>query len=77
MWELRSDFQGRWETKGNLGLVFLVFHGPSFPQPPWFSCAPLMMQTSEQLAFRLLHCSRSLSIGVVPSGLSELIQRQI
>src|SRR5579862_2153513 len=26
MWESRSDFQGRWETKGNLGLVFLVFH---------------------------------------------------
>ena len=31
--ESRSDFQGRWETKGNLVLVFLVFHRPSFPQP--------------------------------------------
>ena len=31
LWESRSDFQGRWETKGNL--VFLVFHRPSFPQP--------------------------------------------
>lgn len=29
MWESRlCDFQGRWETKGNLGLVFLVFHAP-------------------------------------------------
>src|SRR3981189_2580146 len=28
MWESRSDFQGLWETKGNLGLVFLVFHAP-------------------------------------------------
>jgi hypothetical protein len=26
--ESRSDFQGLWETKGNLGLVFLVFHAP-------------------------------------------------
>ncbi len=26
MWESRSDFQGLWETKGNLGSVFLVFH---------------------------------------------------
>jgi hypothetical protein len=26
MWESRSDFQGRWETKGNLVSVFLVFH---------------------------------------------------
>jgi hypothetical protein len=30
MWESRSDFQGLLETKGNLGLVFLVFHGPAF-----------------------------------------------
>jgi hypothetical protein len=28
MWESRSDFQGLWETKGNLGLVFLFFHAP-------------------------------------------------
>jgi hypothetical protein len=28
MWESRSDFQGLGETKGNLGLVFLVFHAP-------------------------------------------------
>jgi hypothetical protein len=29
MWESRlCDFQGLWETKGNLGLVFLVFHAP-------------------------------------------------
>jgi hypothetical protein len=28
MWESRSDFQGPGETKGNLGLVFLVFHEP-------------------------------------------------
>ena len=28
MWKSRSDFQGLWETKGNLGLVFLVFHAP-------------------------------------------------
>jgi hypothetical protein len=28
MWESRSDFQGLWETKGNLVLVFLVFHAP-------------------------------------------------
>jgi hypothetical protein len=28
MWESRNDFQGLWETKGNLGLVFLVFHAP-------------------------------------------------
>jgi hypothetical protein len=27
-WESRSDFQGLWETQGNLGLVFLVFHAP-------------------------------------------------
>jgi hypothetical protein len=28
MWESRSDFQGLGKTKGNLGLVFLVFHAP-------------------------------------------------
>jgi hypothetical protein len=28
MWESRSDFQGLWETQGNLGSVFLVFHAP-------------------------------------------------
>jgi hypothetical protein len=28
MWKSRSDFQGLWETKGNLVLVFLVFHAP-------------------------------------------------
>jgi hypothetical protein len=28
MWESRSDFQGVGKTKGNLGLVFLVFHAP-------------------------------------------------
>src|ERR1700676_1999355 len=28
MWESRSDFLGLWETKGNLGLVFLVFQTP-------------------------------------------------
>jgi hypothetical protein len=28
MWESRSDIQGLWETQGNLGLVFLVFHVP-------------------------------------------------
>ena len=32
MWESRSDFQGRGKTQGNLGLVFLVFHGPTFPR---------------------------------------------
>ena len=32
MWESRSDFQGLWETKGNLGLVFLVFHAPVLPR---------------------------------------------
>ena len=32
MWESRSDFQGRWETEGNLVLVFLVFQGPAFPR---------------------------------------------
>jgi hypothetical protein len=31
MWESRSDSQGRWETMENPLLVFLVFHGPSFP----------------------------------------------
>jgi hypothetical protein len=28
MWESRSDFQGPWERKENLGLVFFVFHAP-------------------------------------------------
>jgi len=28
MWGSRGDFQGLWETKGNLVLVFLVFHEP-------------------------------------------------
>ena len=31
MWESRSDFQGLWETEGNLGSVFLVFHAPVIP----------------------------------------------
>lgn len=37
LWECGNrvfgDFQGLWETMGNLFLVFLVFHSPSFPQP--------------------------------------------
>jgi SAM-dependent methyltransferase len=38
MWESRSDFQGRWETRETCCVVFLVFHRPSFPQPsPCFS----------------------------------------
>jgi hypothetical protein len=41
LWECGNrafgDFQGLWETTENLFLVFLVFHGPSFPQP----CSPL------------------------------------
>jgi hypothetical protein len=36
MWKSRSDFQGRWETMGNLILVFLVFHRPAFPR-----CSPV------------------------------------
>src|ERR1700676_3607012 len=39
LWECGNrsgDFQGRGETKGNLVLVFLVLHGPSFPQPSSF-----------------------------------------
>jgi len=36
MWESRSDFQGLWETKENLGLVFLVFHAPVISIASWF-----------------------------------------
>jgi hypothetical protein len=48
MWESRSDFQGLWETKGNLGLVFLVFHAPviSMASPIPLRTA-LMVQASE------------------------------
>jgi len=48
MWESRSDFQGLGKTKGNLVLVFLVFHGTSFPRPsPVSSRAPLVVQERE------------------------------
>src|ERR1700728_2034627 len=48
MWESRSDFRGLWETKGNLGLVFLVFHGPSFPRPSPVSLgAPLVLEAGD------------------------------
>ena len=48
MWESRGDFQGLWETKGNLGLVFLVFHEPviSMVSPLTLRTA-LVMQASE------------------------------
>ena len=42
MWESRSDFQGPWETKGNLGLVFLVFHARHFHGLPGFIYALLL-----------------------------------
>ena len=43
MWESRSDFQGRCETRR-------VLHGPSFP-PPWRTRPQLL----EEFAFGLLH----------------------
>ena len=48
MWESRSDFQGLWEMKGNLGLVFLVFHAPviSMASPVSLGTA-LMVQAGE------------------------------
>ena len=30
----KRDFQGRWEGRENLKLVFLAFHGASFPRSP-------------------------------------------
>lgn len=30
----KCDFQGRWEGRENLKLVFLAFHGTSFPRSP-------------------------------------------
>jgi hypothetical protein len=49
MWESRSDFQEPWETKGNLGLVFLVFHAPviSTVLPGFNLGAPFVLQTGE------------------------------
>src|SRR5438045_5527572 len=60
MWESRSgDFQGLWETMGNLLLVFLVFHRPSFPQSssPFASCCLPAPESGKQLLFFFLHPS--------------------
>lgn len=42
MWESRSDFQERWNEKGNLFLVLLAFLCPSFPQPLIFTPTSLL-----------------------------------
>lgn len=53
MWESRSDFQGLGETKGNLGLVFLVFHAPviSTALPGFIQALLLCCQRANNLRF--------------------------
>ena len=53
MWESRSDFQGLWETKGNLGLVFLVFHAPviSMALPGFIYALLLCCKRAKSLRF--------------------------
>src|SRR5271156_7220635 len=64
MWESRSDFQGRGKRKGNLVLVFLVFHGPGISTAlPRFSCAhALLAEAEEELAFSFLHLPGRLGV---------------
>src|SRR6202140_1569518 len=60
-----SDFQGRWETKGNLVLVFLVFHGPAFPRRSPVSCALALRPESEkELSFGFLHLPGRFGVAV-------------
>src|SRR5881628_1327339 len=75
MWESRERFPRAVGNEGNMGLVFLVFHGPSFPQPSPVSRATPMAQTSEQLAFRFLHFRSGLGVRLRCRAVRQLIRR--
>src|SRR5258708_22220335 len=55
MWESRSDFQGLWEGRATWFWFSSLSIARHFHSPPRFSRATPLGQTSEQLAFRLLH----------------------
>src|SRR5258708_9611529 len=61
MWESPQRFPRAVGNEGNLLLVFLVSHSPSFPQPfscCHLSCAVSPLEAGKQPLLRLLHCSR-------------------
>lgn len=70
-----GDFQGLVGAEGNLPLVFLRVHSPAFP--PLSSCAPLLHETAEQLAFNGLHLQRRRRVAFAPGPLLQLGDREI
>jgi hypothetical protein len=67
MWESRSDFQGRWEARETVVLVFRAFHGSSFPRPSCggLSTLSLGIEAAKQLALGILHAACCLGIAVL------------
>src|ERR1035437_9401250 len=69
MWESRSlRFPRAVGAEGNLLLVFLGVHGPSFPPPS--SCDPFLPESAKQhlLLRRSRECAQSCSFEVTPTG---------
>jgi len=63
MWESRSlRFPRAVGAEGNLLLVFLCVHGPSFPPPS--SCAPFLPESAKQHLLGLLHPAGSFRVAL-------------
>ena len=62
------------ETEGNRSLVFLAFHGPSFPQRLPVSLSPT--DGRPEVAFGLLHVTSRLSVGLSSRQLLQFGHRE-
>src|SRR5438874_5890468 len=77
MWESRERFPRAVGREGNLVLVFLASHSPSFPQSSPVLRAALTVEPREQFTFGFLHPGGGLGVGLFAGRLRELIHRPI
>src|SRR5713226_1190650 len=77
MWESRERFPRAVGSEGNLTLVFLAFHSPSFPQSSPVLRAALTVEPREQSTFGFLHLGGGLGVRLFAGRLREPIHRQI
>src|ERR1700730_6816902 len=81
LWEWgnrESDFQGLWEARETWVWFSALSIARHFHSPPVVSsCATLVLQASEQLAFGFLHLGRRLGIGFLGGRLCQLIHSKV
>src|SRR5258708_40161641 len=77
MWESRERFPRAVGSEGNLVLVFLAFHSPSFPHSSPVLRPALTVEPRDPFTFGFLHPGGGLGVGLFAGRLRELSHRPI